>query len=50
MTASLRISEKYLPNICELEKDERIIYIAITDDFKGNMIYLFENGRCESTI
>jgi len=36
---------EYLPNICELEKDERIIYIAITDDFKGNMIYLFENGK-----
>ena len=36
---------EYLPNICELEKDERIIYIAITDDFKGNMIYLFDNGK-----
>ena len=36
---------EYLPNICELEKDERIIYIAIIDDFKGNMIYLFENGK-----
>lgn len=36
---------EYLPNICELEKGERIIYIAATEDFKGNMIYLFENGK-----
>ena len=36
---------EYLPNICELEKGERIIYIEITEDFKGNMIYLFENGK-----
>jgi DNA gyrase subunit A len=36
---------EYLPNILEMEKDERIIYIVITDDFKGNMIYLFENGK-----
>ena len=41
---------EYLPNICELEKDERLIYIAITDDFKGNMIYLFETEKVRKTI
>ena len=36
---------EYLPNICEMEKDERIIYVVATADFKGHMIYLFENGK-----
>jgi DNA gyrase subunit A len=36
---------EYLPNILEMEKDERIIYIVITDAFEGNMVYLFENGK-----
>ncbi|HHX18252.1 MAG TPA: topoisomerase IV [Clostridium sp.] len=35
----------YLANLLELEEEEEIIYIAVTDDYKGYMIFAFENGK-----
>ncbi len=35
----------YLPVFLELPEGESIVYIVITDDFKGNMLYGFENGK-----
>jgi len=36
----------YLPNLLNMQQQERIIYMVVTDDFKGNMIFAFENGKC----
>jgi len=36
----------YLPNILQLEKGERIIYVVGTTDFKGYMLFFFKNGKC----
>ncbi len=36
---------EYLPNIFDLEKGEYLIHMIATEDFKGNMLYLFENGK-----
>ena len=36
----------FLPNIIEMEPDERIIYIIPTIKYEGNILYTFENGRC----
>lgn len=35
----------YLSNILSLENDEKIIYIAATQDYNGHMIFAFENGK-----
>lgn len=35
----------YLPVYLEMPEDESIVYIVVTDDFKGNMLYGFENGK-----
>ncbi len=35
----------FLPNIVEMEPGERIVYAIPTNDYKGNIIYIFENGR-----
>ncbi|WP_010248791.1 DNA gyrase/topoisomerase IV subunit A [Acetivibrio cellulolyticus] len=35
----------YLTNLLGLEADERIINIVATDDYKGYMIFAFENGK-----
>ncbi len=35
----------YIPNIVEMEPGERIVYVIPTNDYKGNLIYIFENGR-----
>lgn len=35
----------YLPNILELEPDEEVLYCVLTNDFKGFMIFGFENGK-----
>ncbi len=29
----------------EMEKDELPVYMAVTDDYEGNMLFFFENGR-----
>jgi len=36
---------EFLTNILELDVDERIIYMAATDDYKGYMLFVFENGK-----
>lgn len=36
---------EYLPNLLELEEDERIIYLVATDDYRGNILFAFENGK-----
>jgi len=35
----------YLPNLLKMDEDEKILYIAATTDFKGFMIFGFENGK-----
>lgn len=36
---------EYLANLLGLEEGEEIIYMAATDDYKGYMIFAFENGK-----
>jgi DNA gyrase subunit A len=36
---------EYLTNILDMEKDERIIYMVATDDYKGYIMFFFENGK-----
>ncbi len=36
---------EYLINKLELEEDETIIYIVATEDYKGYMLFFFENGK-----
>lgn len=36
---------EYLPNLLEMEPDEKIIYIVATDDYSGYMLFGFENGK-----
>ena len=35
----------YIPNIVSMEKDERIIYIAVSETYDGNMLFGFSNGK-----
>jgi len=35
----------YLTNLLGLEADEKIVYIVATDDYKGYMIFGYENGK-----
>ncbi|MGE5606439.1 MAG: DNA gyrase subunit A [Bacteroidota bacterium] len=35
----------YLANLLELEPDEKIIYLVATDDYKGYLLFAFENGK-----
>ncbi len=36
---------EYLNNILGMEADERIVYIAVANDYKGYMLFAFENGK-----
>jgi len=36
---------EYLPNLLEMEPDEKIIYIVATDNYSGYMLFGFENGK-----
>ncbi len=36
---------EFLPVYLELPEDETILYIVVTDDFKGHMLFGFENGK-----
>ncbi len=36
---------EYLPNILHLDEDERILYMVATTDYKGYMLFAFENGK-----
>ena len=35
----------YIPNIIEIEPDEKILYIIPTIDYSGDLLYVFENGK-----
>ncbi|QNO15481.1 topoisomerase IV [Alkalicella caledoniensis] len=36
----------YLKNLLNLADDERIIYMAVTDDYTGYMLFFYKNGKC----
>lgn len=36
---------EYLPNILKLDSDENILYVTTTNDYTGNMLFIFENGK-----
>lgn len=36
---------EYLPGILGLEEDEKILYTVVTTDYKGEMLFTFENGK-----
>jgi len=36
---------EYLANTLEIQGDERIIYMCVTDNYAGEMLYAFENGK-----
>lgn len=36
---------EYLPNLLELEEDERIIHLVATEDYQGYILFAFENGK-----
>lgn len=36
---------EYLTNLLELEPDEKIIYLVSTDEYQGNLLFAFENGK-----
>jgi DNA gyrase subunit A len=36
---------EYLPNILRLDSDEIILHMATTNDYNGNMVFVFENGK-----
>lgn len=42
-----RVSElgEYLPNLLQMEKDERVLHTVLTSDFAGHMLFVFRNGK-----
>ena len=36
---------EYLENVLEMNSEERILYMVSTEDYSGNMIFSFENGK-----
>lgn len=36
---------EYLTNLLELEADEKIIYLVATDDYRGYLLFAFDNGK-----
>lgn len=36
---------EYLSNLLGLEPEERIVYIAATDNYRGHMLFCYENGK-----
>lgn len=36
---------EYLPGLLGLDEDEKILYVVVTGDYKGNMLFTFENGK-----
>jgi DNA gyrase subunit A len=36
---------EFLTNLLEMDEDERIIYMVATDEYKGFMLFGFENGK-----
>ena len=40
---------EYLPTFLKMENDEKVVGIAITKDYNGNMLFCFENGKMTKT-
>lgn len=40
---------EYLPTLLKMEPDEKVVGIAITKDYSGNMLFCFENGKMTKT-
>ncbi|NLN05173.1 MAG: topoisomerase IV [Clostridiaceae bacterium] len=36
---------EYLPNILEMDEDERILYMIVTDNYAGFILFAYENGK-----
>ena len=36
---------EYLPGLLGLDEGEKILYVVVTSDYKGNMLFTFENGK-----
>jgi len=36
---------EYLPNLLQLDEDEKIIYLVATDNYRGFLLFSFENGK-----
>ncbi|HBF36683.1 MAG TPA: topoisomerase IV [Firmicutes bacterium] len=36
---------EYLTNLLELEPEEKIIYVVATDNYQGNLLFAYENGK-----
>ncbi len=36
---------EYLPNLLDMEPDEKIVYMAVTLDYSGFLLFCFENGK-----
>jgi len=35
----------YLPNVLSMEDNEKILFMHITEDYEGNIMFAFENGK-----
>ena len=35
----------YIPSKLEFDKDENAVYMAVTDDYSGYMVFVFKNGK-----
>jgi len=35
----------YLPNILNMDEGEEVLYTVVTDDYKGHMLFAFDNGK-----
>lgn len=40
---------EYLPTYLQMDNDERVVGIAITKDYSGNILFSFENGKMTKT-
>lgn len=40
---------EYLPAYLKMEQDERVVGIAVTTDYSGNLLFCFENGKMAKT-
>lgn len=40
---------EYLPTFLKMESDEKVVGMAVTTDFSGNILFCFENGKLTKT-
>ena len=36
---------EYMPQVLQIESGEKLLYAVVTNDFKGHMLFCFENGK-----